>query len=41
MPIRRRATRLLDLTGGQTMVPVLVEDGRVKAVGWRGRGCSI
>jgi mycoredoxin len=33
--------RLLDLTGGQAMVPVLVEDGRVKEIGWRGRGCSL
>ncbi|MGH9614908.1 MAG: Uxx-star family glutaredoxin-like (seleno)protein [Bryobacteraceae bacterium] len=33
--------RLLALTGGRTTVPVLVEDGRVKEIGWRGRGCAI
>ncbi len=33
--------RLLALTDGRTMVPVLVEDGRVKEIGWRGRGCTI
>jgi len=32
--------RLLALTGRRT-VPVLVENGRVKEVGWRGRGCAI
>jgi hypothetical protein len=30
--------RLLALTGG-SMVPVLVEDGVVASVGWKGRGC--
>ena len=33
--------RLLALTGGRASVPVLVEDGRVKEVGWRGRSCVI
>jgi mycoredoxin len=33
--------RLLALTGGRREVPVLVEDGRVKEVGWRGRHCAI
>jgi mycoredoxin len=33
--------RLLQLTDGRRMVPVLVEDGRVKEIGWRGRGCVI
>jgi mycoredoxin len=33
-------TRLLSLTG-QSAVPVLVEDGRVKEIGWRGRSCAI
>jgi glutaredoxin len=33
--------RLLSLTGGRAAVPVLVEDGRVKEVGWRGRTCVI
>ena len=30
--------RLLALTGGRA-VPVLVEDGRVRQVGWQGRTC--
>ena len=33
--------RLMSLTGGRAAVPVLVEDGRVKEVGWRGRSCAI
>lgn len=32
--------RMLSLTGGKNMVPVLVQDGRVKQIGWQGRGCS-
>jgi mycoredoxin len=32
--------RLIALTGART-VPVLVEDGRVVAVGWHGRGCTV
>jgi mycoredoxin len=35
---RRRFTAL---TGGGRTVPVLVEDGRVVATGWQGRGCTI
>ena len=33
--------RLLALTEGVRRVPVLVEDGRVAEIGWRGRGCVI
>jgi glutaredoxin 3 len=33
--------RLVELTGGQRLVPVLVEDGRVMQVGWQGRGCVV
>jgi glutaredoxin len=33
--------RLVELTGGQRFVPVLVEDGRVTQVGWQGRGCVV
>ena len=33
--------RLLSLTSGRAAVPVLVEDGRVKEIGWRGRSCAI
>lgn len=33
--------RMLELTGGQRAVPVLVEDGRVKQIGWQGRSCMV
>lgn len=33
--------RLLAFTGGRPMVPVLVENGEVTEVGWRGRGCVV
>ena len=33
--------RLRVLTGGQRMVPVLVEDERIVQTGWQGRGCLI
>lgn len=33
--------RLLELTGGRGAVPVLVESGQVKEIGWRGRSCAI
>src|SRR5262249_24953848 len=33
--------RLFALTGAQTAVPVLVEDGRVTQIGWRGRSCGL
>jgi glutaredoxin 3 len=32
--------RLAALTGQRT-VPVLVEDGRVRQIGWQGRGCPV
>jgi glutaredoxin 3 len=38
-PVAR--ARLVALTGGRSAVPVLVEDGRVKEIGWRGRSCAI
>ena len=31
--------RLVELTEGSASIPVLVEDGRVSAVGWQGRTC--
>jgi glutaredoxin len=34
-------SRLEALAGGHLAVPVLVEDGRVKEVGWRGRMCFV
>jgi len=33
--------RMVKLTGGQRMVPVLVEDGRATQIGWQGRGCVV
>lgn len=33
--------RMLTLTGGQRLVPVLVEDGEVKQIGIGGRGCFV
>ena len=33
--------RMLALTNGQRAVPVLVEDGRVKQIGWQGRSCYV
>jgi glutaredoxin 3 len=33
--------RMLSLTDGERTVPVLVEDGVVKQIGWQGRGCVV
>jgi glutaredoxin len=33
--------RMLAISGGQRMVPVLVKDGTVVQTGWRGRGCVV
>lgn len=33
--------RLIALTGERAAVPVLVEDGRVAEIGWRGRSCIV
>ncbi len=33
--------RMRAATGGQTTVPVLLEDGQVKQIGWQGRGCVV
>ena len=33
--------RMKELTGGQRLVPVLVEDGKVVQSGWQGHGCVI
>lgn len=35
------AARLRALTGGHPVVPVLVENGRVKTIGWHGRSCVV
>jgi glutaredoxin 3 len=34
-------TRMIALSGGQRMVPVLAENGRVSKIGWQGRGCVV
>ena len=33
--------RMLQLSGGQRLVPVLVDNGAVVQVGWQGRGCIV
>ena len=33
--------RMLELTGGQRTIPVLVVDGEVTQIGWQGRGCTV
>lgn len=33
--------RMIALTDGQRTVPVLVEDGEVEQIGWKGRGCYV
>lgn len=33
--------RMLALTDGQRTVPVLVNDGEVEQIGWKGRGCFV
>ena len=33
--------RMIELTGGQRTIPVLVVDGRVTQIGWQGRGCTV
>ena len=33
--------RLLELTGGDRTVPVIVEEGKPSQIGWMGRGCII
>ncbi len=38
---RAALARMLALTKGERTVPVLVEDGRVVEIGFRGRGCIV
>jgi glutaredoxin 3 len=33
--------RMRAATGGQSLVPVLLEDGKVAGIGWQGRGCVV
>ena len=32
-------SRMLAATGGQRMIPVLLEDGKATQIGWQGRAC--
>jgi len=36
---RAAFARMRELTGGQRVVPVLIEDEKVIQSGWQGRGC--
>ena len=38
---REAYERMLELTGGNRTVPVIVEEGKPAQVGWMGRGCFI
>ena len=33
--------RLMAVNGGSRVVPVLIEDGRVRKAGWQGRMCTV
>ena len=33
--------RMRELTSGQRIVPVLIEDGKMIQAGWQGQGCVI
>jgi len=33
--------RMLELTGGNRTVPVIVEEGKPVQIGWMGRGCFV
>jgi len=38
---REARERMRALAGAQRTVPVLVEDGKLRQVGWQGRGCTV
>jgi glutaredoxin 3 len=38
---REAFARMRVLSGGQRMVPILIEDGRVVQSGWQGQGCVV
>ena len=38
-PVARR--RMREVANGQRNVPLLVEDGKVKQVGWQGHSCIV
>lgn len=33
--------RMLEITGGNRTVPVIVEEGKPARIGWMGRGCIV
>jgi len=33
--------RMINISGGQRTVPILVEDGAVVQIGWHGRSCVV
>ena len=33
--------RMLEITGGNRTVPVVVEEGKPPQIGWMGRGCVV
>ena len=38
---REAYARMLELTGGNRTVPLIVEEGKPVQVGWMGQGCFI
>ncbi len=38
---REAYERMLELTGGNRTVPVIVEEGKPVQIGWMGRGCFV
>jgi glutaredoxin 3 len=38
---RAAYARMLELSGGQRTVPILIEDGKLLQSGWQGRGCAV
>jgi glutaredoxin 3 len=38
---REAYARMLELTGGNRTVPVIVEEGKPVQIGWMGQGCFI
>jgi glutaredoxin len=38
-PVARR--RMREVANGQRNVPLLIEDGKVRQVGWQGRSCIV
>jgi len=38
---REAYRRMVQLTGGSSVVPVIVEEGKPVTVGWMGQGCMV